>query len=129
MRRAFFYWTPVLFYMLSVFLVSVDPKPPKLPVIWEMDKIAHFAAYAVMGLLWARALRSGPDRAGKPNAFRRAVLAVVLISLFGAFMEVCQMYVPGRSAEALDALANGLGGFSGVFTYERIMRCLRRPYF
>ncbi|MEK7773782.1 MAG: VanZ family protein [Deltaproteobacteria bacterium] len=120
MRRVFFYWTPVLFYMFSVFLASVDPRPPKLPLIWGMDKIAHFAAYAVMGLLWARALRSGANRAGGFKAFRRVVLAVVVVALFGAFMEVCQMYVPGRSAEELDALANGLGGFLGVLIHERV---------
>jgi len=120
MKRAFFYWTPVLLYMLSVFLVSVSPNPPKLPEIWQMDKMAHFGAYAVMGLLWARALYSKPGLAVESKVLRRIVLPVVVTALFGAFIEVCQMYVPGRSAEALDALANGLGGFSGVVVYGRI---------
>ncbi|MBI5902255.1 MAG: VanZ family protein [Deltaproteobacteria bacterium] len=115
--------------MLAVFFVSVSPNPPKLPEIWQMDKVAHFGAYSVMGLLWARALNSGPGRAGGLKASWRAALAVIVIALFGAFIEVCQMYVPGRSAEVMDALANGAGGFSGVVVYGRIMRRLRRSFF
>lgn len=129
MRRAIFFWTPLFLYMLAVFLVSVSPNPPPLPEIWQMDKVAHFGAYSVMGLLWARALYRWPGRASGLNPSRRMALAVVVIALFGAFIEVCQMYVPGRSADVMDALANGVGGFLGVVVYGRIMRRMRRPSF
>ncbi len=129
MRRALLFWTPLLLYMLAVFLVSVSPNPPKLPELRGMDKIAHFGAYAVMGLLWARALYGGPGRAGGLNPSRRIVPAVAVTALFGVFIEVCQGYVPGRRADALDALANGVGGFLGVYIHGRIMRRLRRPSF
>lgn len=129
MRRALFFWTPLLFYMLAVFLVSVSPNPPKLPEVWAMDKVAHFGAYAVMGLLWARALYGGPGRAGGLNESRRMAVAVLVTALFGAFIEVCQGYVPGRSADVMDAMANGAGGSLGVYIHWRIMRRLRRPSF
>lgn len=59
-------------------------------------KLVHFSVYALLALLWWRALRERMDP-------RRAVLAGFLIaSLYAATDEYHQTFVEGRSGNPLD---------------------------
>lgn len=100
--------------MVLVLAVSLRPMPNELPDFGQMDKLYHFGAYFVMGLLWARAFNNG--RAGRPLA-RTLLIAAVITFFFGAFVEVCQLFYPYRSADAVDAAVNGGGGVAGVVVY------------
>lgn len=120
MRRIFLNWAPLALYAALIVYLSLTPHPPEGPKIRQIDKLYHFMAYAVMGLLLARAVATGP-------AFKTRTRAVVLAAalagfLFGALMEIGQMFVPERTAEALDALANGTGAFVGAVVYGRLVR-------
>jgi VanZ family protein len=69
------------------------------------DKLLHAAMYAVLGALSARAA------AVPPRALAPILLA---IALFAALDEWHQVLVPGRSADALDWLADILGAITGA---------------
>ncbi|MFQ5736681.1 MAG: VanZ family protein [Thermodesulfobacteriota bacterium] len=116
MRRLLLYWAPLLAYMGLVLYASLNPMPDRLPDYWQMDKLYHFGAYLVMGVLWARALNGG--RAGRMGA-RVFVAAAATTFLFGVFVELCQEYLPYRSAEVIDALVNGGAGVTGALGYAR----------
>lgn len=103
--------------MAFIFVLSIRPMPAELPDIWQIDKVYHFAAYAVMGALWVRALGAK----GK-GARYTIVVASVISAFFGAFVEVCQAFTPTREASLLDALANGAGGVFGAFIFTRLNR-------
>lgn len=123
-QTIFLFWFPVALYTAAIVLVSIDPKPPGMPDVWQIDKVLHFGAYFVMGAVWVRALRRG--RANSENhavcSTRRAVaLAAVVSFAVGASLELWQAAVPERSAEVLDAVANGLGGLSGAYVYGRFL--------
>ncbi|MBI5588647.1 MAG: VanZ family protein [Deltaproteobacteria bacterium] len=119
MRRIFLNWAPFALYTALIVYLSLTPHLPEGPRIYQIDKLYHFMAYAIMGLLLARAVATGP-------ALKTRTGAVVLITalagfLFGALMEIGQMFVPERTAEALDALANGAGAFVGAVVYGRFI--------
>jgi len=117
MRKALLFWGPLAVYALLVVYVSLTPKPPEGPDIPGIDKFYHFALYAVMGWLLARAVTSG-STAGK-GARRVVVVAALAGFFFGVLMELGQEFVPERSPEALDAVANGVGALLGSIAYGR----------
>lgn len=112
MKALFKYWAPVIVYMAFIMAVSIMPAPEELPLIPYIDKFYHLLTYLVLGVLLSRAFNAGGKERTilKPFAFA---------FLYGALIEVLQSFTPYRSAEALDAAANGLGGLAGSYIYLR----------
>lgn len=108
-------WLPLIIYCLAIYIQSDLPSPERLPSFQFSDKILHFLAYAVMGLLFYRAyqtLRIKDDRR------MLILLSVVSATLYGISDEIHQYYVPFRDADILDAVANTLGALCGVYLYH-----------
>jgi VanZ family protein len=104
-------WAPVVVYMAAIFVVSGLHRAP-LPENVS-DKTAHSAAYFVLGVLAVRAVHGGlPARV----IARGALLAMLITIGYGAFDEVHQYFVPGRSADVLDLRADALGGIAALIT-------------
>ena len=72
------------------------------------DKLVHFSIYGVFGYLTASAL------ANRWSVARVAAVVIVGMSLFGAVDEWHQHFIPGRSTEIADWLADSIGGALGV---------------
>jgi len=106
MRAVLFYRVPLALYAGLVLFLSLMPDSGEPGYGW--DKANHFAAYAVMSFLFMRAAAGG-----RPS-IRAAVAAISVVSLFGIGVEFLQSLTSTRKAEALDALANGLGAALGV---------------
>lgn len=110
--------------MAFIFALSVMRAPEVLPEVSGIDKLYHFGAYLILGLLLARALSN--SKVGRRPASRTVGRVFLITFLFGAAIEVCQSFLPWRSAEVLDAAANGAGGLFGAFVYVRFVS--RLPY-
>jgi VanZ family protein len=107
--RRLWLWAPVAIYMAAIFVVSSMPGAP-LPA-QVSDKAAHAAAYALLAVLVVRALAGGLPA---PVGARTAALAVVIVTAHGVSDEFHQWFVPGRSADPLDVLADAAGAMLGV---------------
>lgn len=116
MRRSVAGWAPAVLWAAAIFWGSSRPTVP-VPEVWGADKLMHFGAYAVLGLLLAR----GTTLLGLGRGW-----PVVLGALYGASDEWHQSFVPGRSADPADWVADALGVLAGVFLYSRI-RAWREP--
>lgn len=84
------------------------PNPPVPSGVARFDKVVHFAMYAVLAglLLWA-------TRGSRPTAL--AVLATLLVvSAYGALDEWHQQFIPGRTMELGDWLADSFGALLGA---------------
>lgn len=99
-RAAFWAW---LAGMGTVALFSLSPNlgPPEG---FGMDKIVHCAGYMVL------ALQTQPVFSKR----RAALIAALAMIPFGIAMEIGQDFVPGRSADSFDALANSAGALMGI---------------
>ena len=84
--------------VISVVVLSLLP-PRSLPSFGVSDKIEHFIAYAILGLIAGFAFVTQ----------RAAIWLMVSLSALGITLEFCQSFVPGRSPETLDAIASVLG--------------------
>jgi VanZ family protein len=108
--RLLLHWGPVVLLMALLYGASSVPDVGSLPG-GVSDKIAHFSAYALLAILVLRALAAGRFDG---VTWRRSLIAVLITILFGASDEWHQSYVPGREAEALDIIADAIGGAAGA---------------
>jgi hypothetical protein len=116
-------WLAPVLYLAGIFILSSEPQPFVAPPSWLFagDKIAHFSAYAGLGVLLCRAyLGSGLSWAA---AFW---LAVLTASLYGASDEWHQSFVPNRSADPSDWLADSLGATLGAALFLLVLRARDR---
>jgi VanZ family protein len=106
-------WAGVLFLLSS--LTSVPG--PDLP---HVDKLGHFLAYAVLGLLLARAADASGWSLG---------VAVLLGIGYGISDELHQAFVPLREPSWADLAADAAGVVVAVLLYARWRerRSARRP--
>lgn len=99
-------WVPAALYAANLWLLSSRPGRGPLPV---NAYVLHFFGYGAFGaLIWAGL--AAPGRSG----MRTALLAAALAGAYGVIDEVHQSFVPGRSADPLDAAADLAG--AGIAT-------------
>lgn len=72
------------------------------------DKFAHFAVYGLLGTLVCRIGRNG---------WRAALGAWLMVAAYGASDEWHQSFVPGRSSDAGDWIADTLGATVAIGAY------------
>lgn len=100
--------TPTLFVMGVIFFLSHTPGNAfDLPAISGLDKIYHFLVYALLAasLLWMI-----PCRCSFPW---RTIFFVVLFAMFyGCLDEIHQSFIPLRSPDLYDIVADGCGALS-----------------
>jgi VanZ family protein len=111
MRRIWL-WGPPVLYMMLIFQFSSesDPMPVVTAHIW--DKLLHTFEYGALAMLLTRAL------AGEGLSYARAaVLAVLLTSMYGATDEYHQWFVPMRTSDLRDWIADTTGAAIGALCY------------
>ena len=111
------YWFPILVYCLLIYIQSSLPPSQRLPVWPFIDKLLHFACYALLGALFLRAFKTTPI---KHNLKLVLILSVLLSSLYGISDEIHQHFVPFRTADVMDALSDILGSIAGVYLYSKL---------
>ncbi|MBE9537195.1 MAG: VanZ family protein [Proteobacteria bacterium] len=103
-------WLLVVIYASFIFILSSlsSPGASFLPTFYHSDKLIHFVEFFIFGFLLYRALNEyqEPKKAFMTSFF--------IVSLYGFTDELHQYIVPLRSAEALDLLADSLGGLLGT---------------
>ena len=109
MKRALRAWGPALLCMAAIFFGSSRSTVPRSGFA-HSDKAAHFGAYAVLG----GALAYGGAATGVG-----ALPLIAVGSLYGVSDEVHQSFVPGRSPDPLDWVADTLGTIAGVLALSR----------
>ncbi len=96
-------WLALTFVLTSIPNLSLE-----VPVS-GIDKLAHLGFYGVTGFffaLWRRAAGASPARA--------VALAAMFALAAGCLDEVHQFWIPGRSADPVDWLADTVGGGGGA---------------
>ena len=115
-------WGPVLLVMGLIFWQSAKSHPAAPPGGLS-DKSAHFLAYAVLGATIVRALAGGRPAAMTAG---RIAAAAVAATLYGASDEVHQMFVPSRTPELLDLVADAAGSVVGAGGLAVVARVIDR---
>ncbi len=105
----------LLWLAVSYLALTPDP-PPQIDTGW--DKANHILAFA--SLAGAAMLAFSPARS-KP-----AVIAALLV-VYGILIEVLQSFVPGRTADAADVVADAVGIALGLLAAWWLLHAIAAP--
>lgn len=112
-------WAQIVWPLLIASLIISASSRSRVaaPGISNIDKVGHFLVYGLLATLVCR-MRPG---------WRGAALGFVAASLFGITDEWHQSYVPGRSSDPMDWVADTLGAalavslYAGWPLYQRVL--------
>lgn len=112
-RRLLAAWAPALATMAAIWMLS-SSSAPGVPVhlLPFRDRGAHFLAYATLAFFVSNAALAMGHH---DRRFRVWLFGVYTAVLWGLLDEVHQAFVPGRSPDIVDLLADGLGASVGAF--------------
>ncbi|MCI0595447.1 MAG: VanZ family protein [candidate division Zixibacteria bacterium] len=107
MKKPLSHWLPPLGYALLIFGLS-SIESASLPSLRFAlgDKFIHLGEYGLFGFLFARLF----VQLGWKHPY---LWAALIASFYGATDEIHQFYVPGRTMEVYDWIADTLGGLFG----------------
>ena len=113
-------WTPVFAWALVILCLSSIPgrNIPRVNIP-HVDKLVHFSEYFILGLLTARAFLG---TAANISLAKTIILSIIVISLYAAFDEWHQNFIPDRTCDIFDFSADFIGLSIGVIAYV-VPRC------
>ncbi len=114
-KNLLYHWLPLIGYCLFIFIQSAHPLPDLIPQRPLFDKLLHFLAYFILGILFFRAYRTLSVK------ISHNILIFISISssiLYGISDEIHQHFVPLRQADLMDVLADALGSVFGILIYR-----------
>ncbi len=98
--------------MACIVIGTSMPHPPPMP--GQSDKVIHFSAYASLGasMGWAARVRD----------VARALRWIAVVSLLGATDEWHQQFIPSRSMDVRDWMADTAGAVTGLTLVTALAR-------
>ena len=115
-RKFVWLWLPVLLWMGVIFIGSSIGSCPQVGGDTSdaiVHRTAHLIEFAILGWLVLRALSEGrlPDR-------RAFIIALIVVTVYGASDEFHQRFTPGRSSELSAVLFDAAGGLIGLWAWQ-----------
>jgi VanZ family protein len=108
------YWFPVFLYCCIIFGASSIPGVDLGAVIPNMDKAVHMVEYGILAVLFSRAIKNTSLSASLPLIF---AITLYFVVFYGITDEFHQSFVPGRSADLNDLMADTIGGAIAAVGY------------
>lgn len=99
------WWAPAAWAVLVLLATSIPNL--SLPGPTGIDKLGHLSMYCMLAFLTQRAAPS-------PHRVRTLWRVVTAIAAFAALDEAHQLFVPGRSADVADWVADTVGAALGA---------------
>ena len=116
------FWFPVILYSGIIFCASSVPNVTTPLPETRFDVILHIILYIPFGFVLARAVYNTKISISKGTLF----WTVLLVSfLYGGSDEIHQSFVPGRSADLIDMIADTIGGGVGGYIFLRYLRRIK----
>ena len=113
-------WGPAAAWAACILVATWIPgaKLPRIPAPAGTDKVVHFLFFAVLGALVVAAMRAR-------WSVRAPMLVLIAIAAFGAMDEYVQQFIPGRTMELFDWIADVTGAAVGIAIAARRTRAER----
>lgn len=142
------YWLPVILWMTVVFSASSDSHSyqhssrivaplvkfffPDISqerldrVVLVARKCAHLTEYAILALLFWRAVRKPVRKDPRPWSWKLAFAAVLFVALYAATDEFHQRFVATREASPVDVMIDTSGAALGMMAWWGLGKARRR---
>ena len=120
--RALVLWGPVALYALAIFIESSISRVPAFPSGFT-DKDGHGLLYAGLAVL---VLRAASGARWEGVTLRTGAAAVAFAAVYGSTDEFHQWFVPGRTADVYDWVADYTGAVAAVAVLLIVARFVRK---
>src|SRR4051794_32027695 len=84
-------------------------------IVFLIRKCAHLTEYAILALLFWRALRKPMPSDSRPWRWREAGFPILFVALYAASDEIHQVFVPNREGRIADVMIDTTGAIIGMF--------------
>ena len=115
---------PLIIYWIILFIGTSIPSDNFSDILEVSDKLKHFLAYLGLAFLLSLNFYFQEKWEGVSKYFLKYTF--IVISLYGLIDEIHQIFVPNRSAEFYDWLADLLGGVIGLFIANFFLKNIRK---
>jgi VanZ family protein len=114
---------PLLIYWIILFVLTSLPTGLAIETRDVSDKLLHFGAYGLLSVL----LYLNIYFQNKYYLLKKypAILTIIVASSYGLIDEIHQMFVPGRSTEFLDWLADFSGSLLAVIIIGYLIKKIK----
>jgi len=118
-RVFIFIYLPLIIHWITILILTSLPSD-QVPSVEIGDKVNHYIAFFVLGFFLNLTLKY---QNRYPVLKKNILLTTIIIAAgYGLLDELHQLFVPGRSAEVLDWIADFIGAISGSILAEYIYR-------
>lgn len=101
--------------VLAVAMLTPGTQLPEVELFDFQDKAVHLICFFLQGYLWSGVgIRKGETSLKNPRIW---INFFVFGLLSGVGFEILQQYIPNRSFDLMDMIANGLGASIGLLGY------------
>lgn len=117
MIRKILFFIPAAIYYGLIFFLSSRSFDSQVDILF-LDKGVHFLEFTPLGFL----LASGYFLSLKSSIALKSYLTMISGMLLGGLDELHQYFVPTRSLEAMDFVADSIGALAGLLIYFFLSR-------
>ena len=115
-----FLYIPLGLYWLLIFILTSIPGKHMPTLFGVSDKFKHFGAYLVLAFLLNFAIiLQGKYKKLSENSF---YITLIITTIYGLFDEVHQIFIPGRSFDWWDLVADIIGSLVGIMLVNIIIK-------
>jgi len=102
-------------YTIWLTAISLMPTDNNKPLPFDnADKVIHFFLYFFLVIVWLKVFS---------EFNQQKIVILFLIILWGIMIEIIQdKFIPGRTGDFLDALANSIGGITAFFIFHKFLK-------
>ena len=118
-NKVLFVYIPLAVYWILIFILTTIPQGAFNELFKFSDKIKHFIAYTILTVLLSLSLHF--QRKISRLSIKYMFYTSIIVLLYATADELHQLFIPGRSAELLDWLADFFGLLLGLFITKKII--------
>ncbi|MGB8317125.1 MAG: VanZ family protein [Ignavibacteriaceae bacterium] len=115
-------YIPLVIYWLVLLVLTTLPGK-ELPKTGINDKIEHFTAYFLLGILLSLTLLFQNKFSKIKKYF--TLFTGLIIGLYAALDEIHQLFIPGRNCDILDWTADMIGASIGILVIIFLIKILQ----
>jgi len=105
-----------------IYFLSSQPGTDTPMLFPFQDKLLHIIAYAILGFLGMGAL----EAASHGYHAWQVWLIAALVTVYGILDEFHQHFVPGRTVDGFDVMADVVGGLLGIWVMYSLVKSVAR---
>lgn len=113
---------PAILWLLAILVATLTPgeQLPETPDVIGFDKLVHFSLFFMLTFLWYRAgVKNRKEKLNERNFITNYLVFGIGIAIL---VEYLQQFIPGRSFDWWDMVANIAGGAIGTVCFYILYR-------